>query len=445
MVFICRKNHLSFLGGNIKKTFSFWRKRWFEVKKSKLFRQTLLIFGANVFNALINIVSVIIIVRALGPSLYGILAIALSVVAILGELGDLGLSTAVLRFVPKYLAFNTRKARSILKAAWEIKLISAFVIASLGIAFAPTLAINFFHQPALINLFRIAFAGAFGILLSQFTIATLQAKNKFPRMLLVQILPNFIKFLAVFILIYFKILTPITILTIFVASFYLSFLVGYFLMPKHFLTHSATYAGSRKELFNFAKWIFIAVIFGSLYRQVDILMLGHYLSDKEVGIYAAAYQLTLPFTILTASLQTAFFPRLTAIKGKRELKKFSRKIIFYLCLIFIICLPLALVIKSSVGFLFGVQYLAAAPIFLILFFRALLLGFRGLVTILLCAFDKPQVISLSDAFRFFLSVALLIYAIPRFGLTGAAYSVLIVAILGLMLESMFLVRFWRGK
>lgn len=425
----------------MKKTlFRFAKNRWREVVQSNLSRQTALVFGAQLFNALINVIAVILTVRLLGPNLYGLLAIALSVTSILGELGDLGLSTAILRFVPKYLEFHTRKARSILKAAWEIKLVSGSAITVLGVLFAPALAIHFFHKPELTDLFRIAFAGAFGILLSQFTIAVLQAKRRFLQMLCVQILPNVIRLIGILVLWRFNLVSPVWILGIFIAAFYISFLLGYFWAPKRFLIHKATYGGSRRELISFTKWILIAVLFGSFYRQIDIILLGRFVNTAEVGIYAAAVQLTLPFTILTSSLQTVFFPRLTAISKKSELRKFGRKLAFYLGFVFLLCIPLAILSKDFVGNILGSAYLAAGPIFMILFFRAVLLGFRGLVTVLLCAVDKPQIISFTDGLRFALSVLILIYAIPRYGLYGAAFTVLGVAILGLLVEVMFLVK-----
>lgn len=425
----------------MKKTiFRFVQNRWREISRSKFSRQATLVFSANIFNALINVVAVVLMVRLLGPSLYGLLAIALSITAILGELGDLGLSTAILRFVPKYLEFHTRKARSILKAAWEIKLISGSAITVLGVLFAPTLAIHFFHKPELTDLFRIAFAGAFGILLSQFTIAVLQAKRHFLQMLCVQILPNVIKLIGILILWRLNLISPIWILGIFVAAFYISFLLGYFWAPKRFLIHKATYANSRRELISFTKWILIAVLFGSFYRQIDIILLGRFLDTAEVGIYAAAVQLTLPFTILTSSLQTVFFPRLTAISKKSELRRFGRKLAFYLGFVFLLCLPLAILLKDFVGNILGSAYLAAGPIFMILFFRAVLLGFRGLVTVLLCAVDKPQIISFTDGLRFVLLASILIYTIPRYGLYGAALTVLGVAVFGLLVEVIFLAK-----
>lgn len=424
--------------------FKFLKEKYLEAKKSRFSKQAQVVFSGTAFNYLLGFISTIIIIRSLEPSLYGLLSIALAFAVIVGEVGDFGISATIIRFVPKYLKLNSKKAESILKVSFFLKFLTSFLITLFGFLLSFTLANYFFKKPELTLLLKITFLGAFGILFSQFTITVLQTRMWFLKMVFIQTIPNLIKIIGVLVLFSLARISPSNILILFVGSFYLAFLFGYILIPKQFQKVRLLQKESFSEVINFSKWIFISLIFASLYRQLDILMLGRYLESAKVGIYAAALQLTVPFAFFITSLQTVFFPRAAEIIDKEKLKIFSQKIIGYIVLVFLLFGPFALLIKFLVGPLFGAKYLEAGGIFLILFFHIIVLSFRSPISVLLCVLDKPNISSFVDILRLFLGILIFSYAIPHFGLYGAAFTILSISFFATAIEGLFVLKYLKS-
>ncbi len=76
--------------------------------------------------------------------------------------------------------------------------------------------------------------------------------------------------------------------------------------------------------------------------QIDILMLGFFKTEKEVGIYSAAQKIIVLIYSLTAILTNVFFPIFSKLVHNNENEKNKKILENALKINFILALPLIL-------------------------------------------------------------------------------------------------------
>src|SRR3989344_830448 len=105
--------------------------------RTATFRQSTITFGGTIANGLLGAAFYILAARALGPAAFGLLAIAISLLTLVSDIGDLGTDTGLVNFVGRFIASDLDKAKRFLKLGLKIKLTVWLVVLSLGIVLAP--------------------------------------------------------------------------------------------------------------------------------------------------------------------------------------------------------------------------------------------------------------------------------------------------------------------
>jgi len=201
------------------------------------------------------------------------------------------------------------------------------------------------------------------------------------------------------------------------------------------------------ELFDYAMPLLLAGVCQRVFDRVDIVLLRFLgRSAAEVGMYAAAQNLTLA----TGLFALAFSPVLlsTVTQAMRDgdyayARRVARDALR--CVLFLV--PFAAVLAASsreiVTLLFGDQYVLSAQAFQCLIFAGLANVVISVGSAILIGAGKPSWTLTIAAPLPIVAIAAHVFAIPRFGLLGAAVVTMLCASGGAVLMFVAIYRLWQ--
>jgi O-antigen/teichoic acid export membrane protein len=184
----------------------------------------------------------------------------------------------------------------------------------------------------------------------------------------------------------------------------------------------AKYPGRELYLFSFPAFLMGALTMILLW--LDRLIVGHYRSLAEAGIYTAASQLSLAFAIVLSAFTAVFAPMSAElfhrgrIKRLEELFRVSTKWAVYVCVPAFLTICFAPTLIMSV--LFGPKYAIGATTLIILGVGQMVNAGTGPVnTVLVMTGNQNRFLAIS-AVTLVIGLGLAIFLIPTWGMAGAA-------------------------
>lgn len=163
-------------------------------------------------------------------------------------------------------------------------------------------------------------------------------------------------------------------------------------------------------------------LFVSVYLSVDVLLLGQFWDDAEVGRYRGAVMLLSLFPIVADTLSTGLYPRMAKHLGDRE--KAGQELRFAARVLLAVSVPAAvggaMVADRLFVFLGGAEWAVSAPLFVLL---VPLLPFRylnNLFGMALSALDHQQARTNGAILAAVVNVGLNLATMPRYGALGAS-------------------------
>jgi O-antigen/teichoic acid export membrane protein len=179
-----------------------------------------------------------------------------------------------------------------------------------------------------------------------------------------------------------------------------------------------------KELLGFCLPASLATTYVVLLYFVDRLVVGHFLSAAEAGIYYLASQLSVTFAIILGTFAAIFSPMTADLYHKGEIRRLeelfrvSTKWSFYLSLSPFLVMCFAP--REIMTVLFGAPYAAGWLALVILAAGQLVNAGTGAVGALLVMTGHQNTWLKLSAVIFFANVVLVCALVPRWGLPGAA-------------------------
>lgn len=366
--------------------------------------------------------------RYLGPSVYGIFGTAVSFAALFGIVIDFGLPTYLVRAIAtdfehehKYLdnAISLKIFLSIfyvlivflsvLVLGWESKLVAACVIVACE------------------NIIKSYHAVLF---------ASFQAHEKMKYQALTNIILNV--FTLIFILL--VCCTDFAlwgILAAYIAGNFIALIYEVYALRKHIIKPKLTFDFSfyrvlLKEGLPFA----LNGLFYTLYYSIDIVMLTHFSTTYNTGLYNSTYKLITVLTLFYTIYSSVVFPVMSKLfKNEKDLLKLSFvKSIKYLSLVTI---PIA-VFCFFYGFdiinIYGAQYVEAGSILKILIWTVCFLFVNGACSLVLNASHEEYSVTKIYSIAALFNIVLNIILIPKYSVYGASFATVLSEILILFLQ-----------
>lgn len=201
------------------------------------------------------------------------------------------------------------------------------------------------------------------------------------------------------------------------------------------------------KIFSRGKWLTAGGIFNYLYHNADDAVVGRVLGISSLGIYDMAYRISmLPITEVGQTVSKVIFPVYTKIsEDKIRLKRaFFRTMggisIFILpigAIFFVFAEPLVLLIL-------GEKWINAVPVFKILVIFGVIRTYLNPIFSVFLSLKKQEYNTTVSFVSFAVMILTIMPLINMFGITGAAFAVVLGSLISMPLALYFLFHIFRN-
>ena len=365
----------------------------------------------------LGLISMLILARLLGPTDFGIIAMAISFIAMAELLTAFGFDIAIIR-TPQATAdhYNT---------AWTCNVLLNLGVTLLMVALALPIA-RFYNKP---EVAWVVCALAFGPLIAgaeNVGVVAFRKELDFRREFAFQVSRKLIGFVVV---------VPLA----FWLRNYWALVVGMLASKAagtamSYLMHSFRPSfGLTKfqEMIRFSRWLLLSNLVGFFKERSSDFFIGRLFGPAALGTYNVAYELAhLPTTEIGAPINRALVPGFAKMDSDKEVSGAYASSVGVLA---IVSLPVAAVLLVVAPFLvpvlLGHKWLATVPIMQVLAFNGALTLFHSSIGAVLMGRGFSMQVAMTNAsYLGVLLVMLLVFSL-QFGAVGAAWAVLLTTML----------------
>ena len=371
----------------------------------------------RIVEKLISVVSTIILARLLAPHDFGIIAIAMMVIALLDLLRAFGVDAAIIQ---KQDAdsddYNT---------AWTIKIITSAVVA-LGIFLTADLASQFFREADITAVLQIMALGVFISGFENIGVVEFRKQLNFGKDFHYMIGKKIFSFiatigLAVALQNYWALAIGKVLTNLF--SLGLSFYVHSY-RPRLSLVRF-------RDMTSFSLWMFANALVGFISNQAPQIVIGRISGSSALGTYSVAGDLASTISnSIAMPVHRAAFPGFSKLNN--DYARLKQSFLTTIEALSLVLIPSAVGLLSVAPLLvpvaLGDKWLDAVPLIEILAIASLLRSLNN-VGSLYIALGKPDIVFRIALCRISILLPLMIAGTYRFGAEGAAASIVISAII----------------
>jgi len=381
-----------------------------------------------------------ILARFAGVEFLGIYSLASSVTRIGEVFGRAGLHSGVMRFVSRLdKETEIETVRQRILSGLKLGLLFGIVIMILQIALADWLAFELFNGSDLLKTVLIISAVSlpFATIMAISAFATQGYKLLKYKVMVLNIIRPAIMLVCVLVSISIFTIDAAVKYPLLISAVFSSFAAVIFLSKLTQIKMNQIFSGViDKELLRFSYPLMFVTILGTLMHWMDILMLGYFTDTTTVGLYhPAARTAGLLRTVLLAFMGI-FAPMMSDYHRQGDVGEMGKLYKLIVRWIVSLSLPLAIIIiiySKKIMLLFGVEYLSASNVLMVLttaaFIQTLFGG--GGQTLTMTGFTKVNLFN--SIIVVLINITLNLLWIPQYGIIGAAYATLIsMALLGLL-------------
>lgn len=399
-----------------------------QIINTKLFKDLSVVFSENVITKALNFVIILLLTRILGPEDYGKYSFIFVSMAFISGVFDFGMENTAVRF--------SGKEKTLRNSIFGLYFITKIFIISgviLSLIFFGDNIFGYIKKSNLIEYIPFLIIGIIGESLFFVNDTYLQAiqKYKFRAIL------NISKYSLNVIFICILALKKIVYLKYIFCMYFIPLIITLFFIPQYIEFVKSYFQNKLPiELFSnildYEKWMFTTSIGINLLQRVDFFMLAYWVNYAQIGIYNAATQLSAIFSFLPYVFGKVMLPKMAELK-EIEIFNFIKRIskpLIITSLFMLICIPL---VDYIVPFLLGKEYLTTIPVLKLLLLAFITAFIVAPIEQALYSLGKPQIITKGRFLQLFVIIVLNVIIIPKFGIIGAAFNMLFVKTLYLLL------------
>ncbi len=375
--------------------------------------------------------------RTLEPEAYGTYGVVQSVLMIIELIVVAGIPAALRRFVGQSPEKGFALHKFLFK--WQVSL--AFILFAAAFVFAPQIA-DALNDHRLTPILRWAVVDIIFFAFYWYYNGFLTGQRRFAQQTLVVGIYTVSKFF----LMVGVVSAGNHLVGAFVANFSAS-IVGWIAGVAVFKLEKSKGVASKREM---AKFIAPSILYSvglNLFFYIDLWFVKYYAFPAEVGYYNVASALgRMPYFFSTA-LSGAIIPSLAFAIGKNDENE-TRKIVRQAMrvLLLVLCPACVLVVgdaETIIGFLFGAEYLAAAPILEVLFVGMCMLTFFSVLNAINIAKSGMLTCGVIVLGVVVLDAGLNAWLTPKFYMQGAAWATTISMIFALIASAIYVYKQYR--
>lgn len=360
-----------------------------------------------------------------GATIFGRFSVALTVLQITTMVFALGLPYAFISFTGEFSCKS--KIKGFLLKNIKIALFSALIPAIAYFVFAEQIANYFFNKSSLIPYFTILALSIPFLIFHEIICYYFMSVKKFITYgIILFIAPNVI---FIFFLLLFKELNSESYFTFLAYSLSMTttaiigFLVVFFNKSVVKRTSITT-----KTILNKSLPMMMSGIFLVLLNWTDILMLGRFQTESEIGVYNVAFKLGSLTLFFVVSMNVVITPKVSELFYKNDFIEMRKVINRATQVIILLTIPLAIVLVIFSDFIlsfFGTVSVSGKTSLILITLGALFNAMTGNVDQILNMTNNQKRVRNIFLIGFILNVILNLILIPIYGIVGAATSSLI--------------------
>lgn len=413
------------------------------IKSSKGVQQAILNIFGNYIAAFISALSIILISRNLGPTIFGEFSAAFSLGLIFSKINDFGVTIATQKFASQ--STNKNETKSFIIFGYKIKIVVSIFLVIISIFLA-----NFFK-----NIFNFSniFIAPISIILSlsityyDQLIATLLATHSFVKAIIVNISQASFKLISAILFTYIFKFQLIPILFLFTAAPAIPMLFKKYFEPKWYRkVEFAQISLNNRDLFiNMAKHSALLVFTTGIIDSVGVLFVKNYLNSYQAGLLGGISRISLLFILIGTSLSQVLFNRVSRYTKKNDLQKYILKTFFLSILIILTYFLILPILPFLIKFSIGSDYLIALNTMRFLLASVFIYILSVPYTALFYSFNKNNYFSLSGVIQLLILIVSSYLLIPTYGIIGSAYSQIITRFVLLLFTIIYALLVYKKK
>ncbi len=415
----------------------------FKKKISKDIHLTELLKGASVafifriVGLALGYIFTIFIARAYGANAMGIYTLSLTVFNIAVLIAKLGLDTAMLKFVAEYSA--QKKWIEIKKIYWKIiALVVPIAIAITLSAYflSPLIAQYIFHKPYLSEYFQIVSIAILPfVLLSINREAIRGLKNIKVYSMLTNVLVALLATIILIILYFYshdihlydnKNKMPlIAQVGAIVLTSFISILAWFNRRTRKDKKKQLSKTLNYRDILSVSTPMLVTSSMGLIMGSTDIIMLGMFATELDVGVYNVALKVSMITSISLTAINTISAPKFAAFWGERDIKGLSKMVRQSTQLIFWTSFPVLAILlffpKWILGY-FGQEFIIGSTALMALAVGQFINSASGSVGQIMNMTNNQFFLQYTSIISAVINVVLNYILIPKYGVVGAALS-----------------------
>ena len=355
----------------------------------------------------------IIVARLLGPSQYGIYTLALAVASVTGAIGNLGVSTALNKFIPEYVYRKDKRAlEDILANSFFVTLLMGILLTAITIALSGFIATDVFHNASYTLVIEIAAISIISSMLFSASYSTLLGFNKGAHVAAINATQAILQAVLG---------VTLVLLGLGPAGPILGMIVGYtaaFLLSLHFIYRKhglrilvMPNRASIKRIFGFSVPIAVSNAAVGISSNMVYIVVGAYAAAAVIGNLGVASKANSLIDIvsgaISVSLLSMYSTTLASKKMRAKISNFYNHTVYYSLILLAPMLLFILVLAKPFSYVAFSGAYSMAPLFIAVMSAGALVGLAGQYAItLLTSANKVR-----DIFKYNLVIAMLTLAL----------------------------------
>ena len=326
------------------------------------------LFSANIVKAFFGFIGTVFVLRGWSTSDIGDIYTLVGVMLLFQQFGDLGTGSSFIQMMSR-----TKKENNLVIASYlGFKVI---VVSVLLIIFILICGYYVFvsQSPEVYGLATVCMAAIFGVY-GGFFAALVTARQEFPKLSYLKILPPLVKTIFIVVLYFLQITQFFWLLIAFIIPSVVLFTLGFYFTRYPLFresTYKSIFSKRGRQLYDMSRWVFLLGFAQTSFSQIDIFMLKRMSSDYQIAQFISAQKLSAVVLMFSQAIFTVMLPKMRSFKTDEELLGLCKKLFFLYIGCFLLMFPLTYLAPYVVPFVLGAKYAESIPILKIFVFQAL--------------------------------------------------------------------------
>lgn len=403
----------------------------------------------------------ILIARGLGPKGMGNYALILSVSGMAAALSDLGIGQTAIRFASQAVEKNDSGMHlAILRWAFRVRVLLVSIISLAVFIAAPLVVGKLWHDPTLVPLVRLSLLTSIFAAIAAIPTIYFQSLKRFKMNAAVTVGQTLVSFFGIAGLALLNQWSLQWVITVTVVAAGLAAITFIILVPKaSFLASGEFQSGRSIDAFRppkqntqtstsldatgmneFAFFMVLSSLLVIVIMRTDVWLMGFYLDKAQIGLYNVASRFTLPLVVVLGALNTALWPRASALTSFEKALGMLKKTFKLSLLVAVAGMAYSILVPLVTPVVFGEVYRSGVTLGQVLCLRYCIAILTSPIGVIGYSLGLVRAYTLINILQLVTVVAINVLLLQKMGAMAAALSVIGNEVVGFCLLGIIIFR-----